>query len=171
VSDSNKRPQDIDIESLEVTIQGPSSTRGALASRGNGQYVASFQVDIAGEYTVIVQYDGRTVIEQPSVSFSDKTNASQSVITQLPRNELQVNAAHHFRIQSKDSRGNTIKTGGDEWEAVASGPDRVTHLTITDNNDGTYTGEFILPKTGTYSFEVRLKGQTASNSPFKVKGV
>jgi len=171
VSDTNKRPTDIDIDGLEVLIDGPSHTRGALASRGPGTYVASFQIDVAGDYTVTVTYDGRNVIEQPSVSFSDKTSPSASIISQLPRNEVQINAAQHFRIQSKDSRGNTIHTGGDEWEAVASGPERVSHLTITDNNDGTYTGEFILPKVGTYSFEVRLKGQTASNSPFKVKGV
>jgi len=171
VSDTNKRAQEIDMDSLEVTISGPSSTRGALSTRGPGIYVASFHVDVPGEYTVVVKYDGRTVIEQPGVSFSDKTAPSQSVITQLPRSEVQINQPQHFRIQSKDSRSNTIHTGGDEWEAVASGPDRVNHLTITDNNDGTYTGEFILPKTGAYSFEVRLKGQTASNSPFKVKGV
>jgi len=171
VSDSNKRPTDIDMGSLEVNITGPSQTRGALAARGGGQYTATFQVDVAGEYKVIVQYDGRTVIEQPGVNFSDKTSANQSVISQLPRNDVQINVAHHFRIQSRDSRGNAIRTGGDEWEAVASGPERVNHLTITDNNDGTYTGEFILPKTGAYSFEVRLKGQTVSNSPFKVKGV
>jgi len=171
VSDSNKRPTDIDVHALEVLISGPQQTRGSVASRGTGQYVAAFQIDVAGEYTVTVQYDGRTVIEQPRVSFSDKTSASQSVITQLPKNDVQVGVAQHFRIQSKDARGTTIQTGGDEWEAVASGPDRVNHLTITDNNDGTYTGEFILPKQGTYSFEVRLKGQTASNSPFKVKGL
>jgi len=171
VMDSNKRPADIDIHGLEVEIVGPVQTRGVCSPRGTGHYVAQFQVDAVGEYTVHVNYDGRSVIQQPGVKFSDKTSAGHSVITQLPKSEVQVGHPHIFRIQSKDSRGNTVYVGGDEWEAVASGPERVTHLQITDNLDGTYTGEFKLPKSGAYSFEVRLRGQAASNSPFKVKGL
>lgn len=189
VMDSNRRPTEIDLDSLVVEARGPSHKRGVVSSKGNGHYVAAFSVDAIGDYTVHVSYDGRSVIEQPGVKFSDKTSPSHSVITQLPRSEVQSGTAHHFRIQAKgmwcsptantidnwppfsDSRGGTVYVGGDEWEAVASGPERVNHLQITDNLDGTYTGEFILPKPGTYSFEVRLRGQGASNSPFKVKGV
>jgi len=171
VFDSNKRPTNIDVAALEVEACGPSNQRGVVSSKGSGHYVAAFSVDVAGDYTVTVTYDGRSVIEQPGVKFSDKTSAAHSVITQLPRSEVQVAVPHQFRIQSKDSRGNTVYVGGDEWEAVATGPDRVNHLRITDNLDGTYSGEFILPKAGVYSFEVRLHGQVASNSPFKVKGL
>jgi len=171
VLDSNRRPTNIDLDALGVEVRGASNKRGVVSSRGSGHYVAAFSVDIVGEYTVIVTYDGRSVIEQPGVSFSDKTSAGHSAITQQPRSEVQVGTAHQFRIQSKDSRGNSVHTGGDEWEAVASGPERVNHLQITDNLDGTYNAEFILPKPGAYSFEVRLHGQPASNSPFKVKGV
>jgi len=171
VMDSNKRPTEIDVSGLEVEITGPVQSTGVVSTRGPGHYVASFRVDAVGDYTVTVKYDGRSVIEQPGVKFSDKTSAAHSVITQLPKNEVQINVPIIFRIQSKDSRGNTILAGGEEWEAVASGPERVSHLQITDNLDGTYTGEFKLPKAGTYSFEVRLHGLTASNSPFKVKGV
>lgn len=171
VMDSNRRPTDIDMDSLEVLVQGPSSKRGTVSSKGSGHYVSAFSVDAVGEYTVTVTYDGRSVIEQPGVKFSDKTSAGHSVIINLPRSDVRAGAAVQFGIQSKDSRGGTIYVGGDEWEAVASGPERVNHLQITDNLDGTYTGEFILPKPGAYSFEVRLRGQAASNSPFKVKGV
>jgi len=169
VMDSNRRPTSIDLESLSVEVRGPSNKRGVVSSKGNGHYVAAFSVDVVGDYTVHVSYDGRSVIEQPGVKFSDKTSPTHSVITQVPRSEVQAGAPHQFRIQSKDSRGSTVYVGGDEWEAVASGPERVNRLQITDNLDGTYTGEFILPKPGTYSFEVRLRGQGASNSPFKVK--
>jgi len=171
VLDTNKRPTEIDLSGLEVEVVGPIRTIGTVSSRGSGHYVAAFSVDTTGEYTVVVKYDGRTVIEQPGVKFSDKTSAGHSVITQVPRSEVQANVPHNFRIQSKDARGSTIYVGGDEWEAVASGPERVNHLVITDNLDGTYTGEFKLPKPGSYSFEVRLRGTPASNSPFKVKGV
>jgi len=171
VMDTNRRPAEIDLDSLEVTIRGPSTKRGTVSRTGSGSYVAAFNVDVVGDYTVHVTYDGRTVVEQPGVKFSDKTSPSHSVITLLPKSDVRIGGPQQFRIQSKDNRGNTIYVGGDEWEAVASGPERVSHLQITDNLDGTYTGEFILPKTGTYSFEVRLHGQAASNSPFKVKGV
>jgi len=171
VLDSNLRPTEIDLDSLGVEARGPSTKRGVVSSRGSGHYVAAFTVDVVGDYIVHVTYDGRPVIEQPGVKFSDKTSAAHSAITQQPRSDVQSGSRHQFRIQSKDSRGNTVFVGGDEWEAVASGPERVNHLQITDNLDGTYSGEFILPKPGTYSFEVRLHGQTASNSPFKVKAV
>jgi len=171
VFDSNRRPTAIDIAGLSVEVQGPTMTHGAVSSRGSGHYVAAFRVDSVGDYTVTVAYDGRSVIEQPGVKFSDKTASNRSTLIELPNGDVRVGAAHHFKIQSKDARGNTVHVGGDEWEAVASGPERVNHLQITDNLDGTYTGEFKIPKAGHYSFEVRLHGQPASNSPFKVKGV
>jgi len=171
VFDSNKRPIDIDMDALEVEVRGPTSQSGRVSKTATGAYTIGFTVDAAGNYTVSVHYDGRLVLEQDGVKFSDRTSAHHSVISQVPSSEIRIGSTVHFRIQSKDSRGNAIFVGGDEWEALASGPERVSHLTITDNLDGTYTGEFILPKAGNYSLEVRLQGEALSNSPIKVKGV
>jgi len=167
VMDSHRTPTNIDIDALEVKVIGPDTIRANVASHGSGSYLAQYNVRQGGDYRVLVTYDGRLVMEQDNVRFSDKSNASKSVVVSPP-NTCRAGTNVHFKIQSKDSYGQLVWTGGDEWEAVATGPERVNHLQITDNLDGSYTGDFICPKPGVYSFEVRLHGHPASNSPFKV---
>jgi len=74
-----------------------------------------------------------------------------------------------FTIISKDSSGNRISYGGDHWQAVGTGPDRISKLVIVDKNDGSYLVTTALPLQGHYSFDVRLEGQPAANSPVKIR--
>jgi len=169
VTDENKAPRDdLDLDSLEVEAHGPHSSRAQISHKGRGEYVATFSVGHEGEYTVEVKYDGKLVMEQPGVKFSGETSPGRSEVLNVPSTKVRCGQRIHFKIISRTHSGAQVGTGGDQWQATSSGPERVNHLVLTDNNDGSYTGEFIIPKPGTYSFDIRLNGSAAKNSPFSV---
>jgi len=168
VKDEYGKHVGIDVTGLEVVVQGPTSIRAQLGVEHQGKYKATFVINQAGVYDIDVIYDGRKVLEKNTVKFSNRTDPSKSVISNVPE-RVRSNTDVHFVITSKDSRGGPIHVGGDNWEAVASGPERVSKLVIHDNDNGTYSVTTLLPLQGVFSFEVRCQGVVASNSPVKIR--
>jgi len=158
----------IDSSGLQLILQGPTTLYGKIGVEGPGRYRASFVVSQAGEYDVDVIYDKNKVLEKNRVKFSNRTDPSRSVVSNVPE-RVRSNTDVHFTITSKDSRGGPIHIGGDNWEATASGPERVNKLQIQDHDNGQYTVTTLLPLQGVYSFEVRCAGIVASNSPVKIR--
>jgi len=167
VSSGNGAPIDIDHTRLKVTCSGPQTVHATIQRQSMGVYLATFVVRSGGEYTLTVVYDSNNVVTQ-KVSFADGTSASHSVITSLPPSRTRPNTPVRFSIQAKDSSGRHVSIGGDQWQASALGPERVNRLTITDNQNGTYSGEIIFPAPGAYTIDVTLDGSHAQNSPFKI---
>jgi len=168
VKSDDGRPVAIDVTGLKVEIKGPSFITARVGVEQTGKYRATFSVDQAGEYHIDVIYDNRKVMEKNLVKFSNRTDASRSIITNAP-DRVRSNQDINFGITSKDARGATVYVGGDHWEAVASGPERVSRLVIKDNDNGTYSVTTLLPLQGVYQFDVRCQGVAASNSPIKIK--
>jgi len=158
----------IDAGGLQVVLEGPSFVNARVGVEHSGKYLASFVIEQAGDYHIDVLYDGRKVMEKNLVKFSNRTDASRSIVTNVPE-RARSNTDIKFGITSKDSRGGPIHVGGDHWEAVATGPERVTRLLIQDNDNGTYSVTTMLPLQGVYSFDVRCQGVNASNSPIKIR--
>jgi len=168
VKDDFGKHVNIDHHGLQVVLQGPSQVHARIGVESIGRYRASFVVNNAGEYHVDILYDNRKVMEKNLVKFSNQTDPSRSTVTNAPE-RVRSNTDIQFTIISKDSRGTRIHTGGDDWEALASGPERVMRLTIQDNDDGSYTVTTSLPLQGVYSFDVKFQGAPAGNSPIKIR--
>jgi len=164
-------PMDVDMRGLGVACVGSHKVDVNVSRESMGSYVARFRVMVAGTYTIRVTYDDgmqvKEVLTQP-VEFSDASSGRNSNLINLPPQQVRHNTPVHFAIQTKDQNGKTVSVGGDEWSAVSTGPERVSHIIITDNLNGTYSGEIIFPSTGNYSVAVMLNGEHANNSPFKV---
>eukprot|EP01127_Copromyxa_protea_P019447 TRINITY_DN6311_c0_g1_i2.p1 TRINITY_DN6311_c0_g1~~TRINITY_DN6311_c0_g1_i2.p1 ORF type:complete len:303 (+),score=48.90 TRINITY_DN6311_c0_g1_i2:87-995(+) len=168
VSTPTGAPVDIDSHRLIVNCNGPDRYSGQVVRESIGNYTASLLVKVAGSYVVSVTYDGNNVLTQ-DVSFSSATTAKNSGLTSLPPARVSVGSTVRFTIQSRDANGGLVSAGGDEWHATATGPELVKHLTITDNLNGTYTGEVSFPAPGIYLVEVMLEGQPTQNSPIRVQ--
>jgi len=158
---------DIDLLGLEVRVTGPASfnQKAAVHGAGKGHYVATYTVPIPGEYNISVRYDDRQVANQ-KVHFSDVTRGEKSLVQNIPQGNVRARDVVRVRIQSRDTFGNDVKTGGDQWQAVSTGPSPPS-IQVTDQLDGTYSCELTFPKVGVYHVEVKLHGASASNSPIK----
>jgi hypothetical protein len=169
--DDDDKKVDVDILALEVRIKGPANhnEKAALHRDQQGRYVARYTVNIPGDYVIHVHYDERPVANQ-TVHFSDASRGEKSVLLNLPSGNVRAKETTRIKIQSKDMFGNDVKTGGDQWQALSTGPSPA-NIQITDNLDGTYIGELTFPRAGVYHIEFKLLGVSASNSPVKFTAV
>jgi hypothetical protein len=168
VTDEYGAPAPVDLDGLKVIVRGGSTFPAQIRAEGTGRFKTSFVTPTPGKYDIELFYDNRPVLEKTTTVFANTTEPSRSVITDAP-DRMRSKTEFTFTIISKDSSGNRITYGGDHWEAVASGPERISKLMIQDHNDGSYKVTTSLPLQGVYSFDIRLQGQAAANSPLKIR--
>jgi hypothetical protein len=165
--DEHGHDTDIDVAGLDVRVKGPQNTnvKADVHREKPGKFIARYQVPVPGEFTLTVFYDDRKVMEA-QVPFSDVSRGEKSALLNAPANGRSREAVK-VRIQSKDMHGNHIKTGGDKWQAVSTGP-ATASITIMDNLNGIYEAELVFPKAGVYHVDFKLEGQSAQGSPIKL---
>jgi len=168
VKEPTGRLFEIDPRALRVELRGPSRLEAQIGVESPGRYRATFIVDQPGEFELDVLYSGEKVLEKNKVKFSNRTNPGRSTLQNIPE-RVRSNIDVTFQIISKDHQGSRVWIGGDDWEATATGPERVNKLNIQDNDDGSYTLTTLLPLQGVYTFDVRCKGVAAGNSPVKIR--
>jgi len=168
VTDEFGAPAPIDMSGLKVILRGPTTFPAQIRSSGTGHYQTSYTASTAGKYNVELLYDNRQVLEKTTVVITNVTDPSRSMVIDAP-DRIPSKTQFTFTIISKDSQGNRITYGGDHWQAVGSGPERISKLVIQDHNDGSYLVSTALPLQGVYSFDVRLEGNPAANSPVKIR--
>jgi len=168
VSDEMGHPAHIDMSGLKCILKGPTTFPAQIKTGGTGRFQASFVPKQDGKYEIELLYDNRRVLDKTTVNITNVTAASRSMVIDCP-DRMKSRAEFNFTIISKDQSGNRITYGGDNWQAVGSGPERITKLLIVDKNDGSYIVTTMLPLQGNYSFDVRLEGQAAANSPVKIR--
>jgi len=162
---------DIDMDKFEVKVFG--NGRGKMCGitrRGVGSYLARFQTSAPGVYGATVIYDGNKVLKQ-TIKYYEHTSARCSKIDNVPVT-VKAGKANSFTIQSLDMHGNLTGIGGDLWEIkITEGPTPAAQvpLNIDDHLNGKYTVNFILSAPGQYKVDVRIKGENAKKSPFKIK--
>lgn len=94
-----------------------------------------------------------------------------------PSGKVNVGQRYQFKIQAKDILGQPAGPMNDTWTFGIFGPveEEIEDVHITDNNDGTHTCEFLLPKPGNYTVRCTLKTKDgekhAKGSPFKLTAV
>jgi len=161
---------DLNLNQLQAYCTGAGKKLNLNITRTQkGKYDASFRVDQPGQYHVVVKYkpddSWHDVIDQ-TVNVSEGT--SGGYLYNIPRAQIRSHSPVNFNIQSTDSMGNKVLSGGDEWQATSNGPSKVEKLLITDLSDGTYSCEIIFPSTGNYTIQILLDGKReAKESPLK----
>jgi len=168
VTDEYGAPATIDVDGLKVLLRGPANFQAKVQSQGTGRFRACFSAPQAGKYEIELLYDNRKVLDKTTVLIANVTESARSMVIDCP-DRVRSKTEFHFTIISKDKTGNRISYGGDNWEAVGSGPERIQKLVINDKNDGSYIVTTSLPLQGNYSFDVRLNGEAAANSPIKIR--
>lgn len=165
--DEHGKETDIDVAGLEVRVKGPANTnvKAQCHREKTARFIARYEVNVPGEFTLTVAYDERKVLEQ-KVVFSDVTRGEKSAIVTAP-GTARAREAAKVKIQSKDMFGNNVLCGGDQWSAVSTGPAPAS-IQITDNLDGTYIAELVFPKAGVYHIDFKLLGVSAQGSPIKI---
>lgn len=78
------------------------------------------------------------------------------------------NQPNQFTIHSVDADGNPATSGGDQFEVNITGPVS-PETSIRDNNDGTYTVEYVTPEVGVYDVAVSYKDFPIRDSPRQVQ--
>jgi len=169
--DEGDRVIDIDLLALEVRVKGPANhnEKVAVHKEAQGKYTARYSVNVPGDYTVHVVYDERPVANQ-KVIFSDVSRGEKSIIMGIPAGNVRARDPARVTLQSRDMFGNDVKCGGDQWQAISTGP-ASAQITVTDQLDGTYVAELNFPRAGVYHVDFKLQGATASNSPVKFTAI
>jgi len=169
VTTNNKTPCDIELGSLQANCIGNKTIPLKVTRQSLGKYEANFKVGEPGKYRIVIKYHTndkwQEVIDQ-QVVFSDESFGGY--IVKKPPENVRLNAPVSFEIQSVDVLGEKILTGGDQWQALATGPERVDNILITDYRDGSYKCEIKFSSRGTYNIQVVLRGEVeAKDSPMK----
>jgi len=74
-----------------------------------------------------------------------------------------------FKVQTKNSKGNKLTTGGVYFDSEATKDGVSWPVTVVDNQDGTYTVTWLPDHPGVYELHVGLDGKKLKGSPFSVK--
>jgi hypothetical protein len=147
-----------------------------LQHKDTGHYQIFMEERVAGIYAIKVKYEGVSMCSQKTV-FYEPTSAENSVLIGAPSGKVNVGQSYQFKIQAKDILGQLAGPMNDTWTFGVFGPveEPIDGIHITDNNDGTHTCVFTLPKAGNYTVRCTLgtkEGEKNSKgSPFKLTAV
>jgi len=75
--DEKGKVQDIDVGGLDVRVRGPANTnvKAQVHREKEGKFLARYEVNVPGDFTLTVAYDDNKVLEQP-LHFSDGASHS-----------------------------------------------------------------------------------------------
>ncbi len=138
---------------------------GSVVDLRNGQYLGSYRhVATAGlmEVSAVLVEGGQLVARR---WFSVDTVVGRVVVAKCigygPALYNPQQGVNTFTVQAMSQTGAPLKTGGAQWVASLTLPDRsVVPLNAQDNGDGTYTVRFELGDKGVYNLECALHGHS-----------
>jgi len=163
---------DVIIEDPSFNIIDPNIT-----DNKDGTYTVEYQPTIPGKYLVdVIQrnkgkplfYDHISnspieVVIEPGIDPSKCTafgpGLEDGVTDTLPTT---------FTIQAKDSNGNDLTDGGDNFEVIVSGPEGDIKPEVKDNKNGTYTVDYQPESSGNHKVHVLLDKVPIQGSPYSV---
>jgi uncharacterized protein (DUF2141 family) len=152
-----------------VGISGPSSSPANIKDNGDGTYSVDYVVDTAGDYVIDVSLHGLPIKDSPFKVLIKPNVDPNFSYAEGPGLEGAVdNEEAHFTIFARDGYDQPRTEGGDDFEVIIDGPERVP-VKLVDNGDGTYAVSYLPVIAGDYVIQVNLEGQPIKNSPHSVK--
>ena len=171
-----------DVFTVTLTNTADSSTvNGVVTVTANGLYQSTYTLSTAGTYemAILVQPNGSgsslAVTGSPFavVCIDSTTDPSQ---TQMSGDALTTAIAGqimNFTVTLKDAQGNVRTSGGDTVVATLkdSTPASVGSTWVTDNDNGTYTVEYMHTVKGAYTIEVVVNSDTGNTKTSNINMV
>jgi len=129
-----------------------------ITDNGDGSYNVEYDATKPGDYLLYVIIDDESIRDMPkNVKVMPGVDASHTEVTGpgvesgLPGSPLL------FTVQAKDKYGNNVPVGGDDFQAMITGPDgQSVPCDLKDNGDGTYTGAYDPKQPGDYTVELTV---------------
>jgi hypothetical protein len=163
------------IANTEVTNDTDTSNtvHATVTDMKDGKYIAEFVVEKAGPYHLKVELSSEPIASQivmckakacPQNTEFNGLDSLQNIIA---------GETYNFTIISKDKFGTQCTSGGEPFKVTLQNPSDGTTIeaTVIDNNDGTYTVEFVAEKPGSYNVDVSLNSENIIKQPIECKAL
>eukprot|EP01119_Soliformovum_irregulare_P015542 TRINITY_DN437_c0_g1_i1.p1 TRINITY_DN437_c0_g1~~TRINITY_DN437_c0_g1_i1.p1 ORF type:complete len:1056 (-),score=389.88 TRINITY_DN437_c0_g1_i1:223-3369(-) len=169
--DKNGNPIGKGGDHVTVEVKGPNGDVPVeLKDNGDGTYVADYEPTALGPHTVEVKLVGDHVAKSPyhvtvrDPADKDKTEVSgPGIKTGIPNG-----VPTWVDIVAKDSNGDPITSGNDNFAVQVQGPNGPVDVELVDNDDGTYKAKYTPTDLGDHVVEVKLGQDHVANSPYNV---
>jgi len=157
----------------QVTVKAPKNKvlPAPVMDNNDGTYSVEYLPLDAGTYWIGITLRNKPIQGHPwqPVITRAEADAAKSTVSGPgvePGNEA--GKPTHFLITAKDSDGNALPTGGDPFVVDIKGPWGAIPSTLKDNQNGTYTADYVPKSVGTYIVSVTLKGANVDKSAYEV---
>lgn len=158
---------------------GLTTVNGVIAAVSDGEWTVTYTLTVAATYDFVVNIrpDGSTVTEQiygspfSVVCSVSNTDPSKTVISGTGSTTATAGEVTTFTVTQFDSGNNQRTEGGDALGVTVTGSDSsvVTAIEVFDNNDGTYTVNYMVTKSSiTYTIAVTTNGDTGNTKTSSV---
>ncbi|PRP88073.1 hypothetical protein PROFUN_04164 [Planoprotostelium fungivorum] len=160
-------------ETFRIQVTGPKGDVPAtVTDKGDGLYDVVYTPNQPGAHTVVVEHKSIPVAQSPyQVDIDAGVDASKTTVSGPGVTPSGVAKDHptHFTIQSVDSDGNKVSSGGAPFKALLAGPSGEQEIPLKDNGDGTYTGNYEASALGPHKVHVNLEDKAVAQSPYHVQ--
>ena len=152
-----------DLEAFAIQESTGARLKVKINRLQKGKFKLSFQPKEPGMYLVHVLLRGKDIPGSPyRILYSKPANPAAVKVKDLPEKGY-VDEPLKFSVDVADA-------GSGKLNVKASGPSngKESDFTVTDNEDGTYSAEYIPNKKGDHQFDVTWAGKPIPGSPFHV---
>lgn len=140
-------------ENFDIQLQGPTGPVPVQCrDNGDGTYSCQYVPNAPGDHVLNINLKGQPIKGNPwRIDVRQRADARMSSIEDFK-----------FNIIARNGSGQPLTSGGENWTVQIS--DGVQPR-VVDNNNGTYTVSYSLPRPGNYSVSVMLDGVHVRGSP------
>lgn len=152
--------------SVSLAATGGSNAINPASATSNASGVASFRLTStkAELKTITATAGGVTVAQTGAVTVQPGAASAAQSTASVPDGRR--NHDTIFSVQTRDSFGNPLTTTAGAVNALVTGRNFGKPVTITDNDDGTYTGMYRPTASGTDSINILLGLVPIGGSPY-----
>lgn len=145
---------------FEVKIKGPKGDVPAnMKDNGDGTYTVGYKPEDAGNHRLDVTLRGQPIAKSPyNVVVKEGADDGTTVIED-----------YSFVIQARNKKGENMKTGGDHFQVVITGPRGNIQSQLKDLGNGTYLVSYKLVDSGDYVVGVTVNGKQLQHYPRGIK--
>jgi hypothetical protein len=159
--------EDVTIESYIKHDKSKKVVPIQITGNGQGVYSASYTLTLSGDWTLIMNIEGKSMVGSPfsmtiipSSVFASNCTAKGEGLNTCTAGELAM-----FDVTTFDSFGNRQTHGGSKVIAILKGASE-GNCFVKDKANGMYDISFKTTAVGSYELHVSIEGDAIAGSPF-----
>ena len=159
--------EDVTIESYIKHDKSKKVVPIQITGNGQGVYSASYTLTLSGDWTLIMNIEGKSMVGSPfsmtiipSSVFASNCTAKGEGLNTCTAGELAM-----FDVTTFDSFGNRQSHGGSKVIAILKGASE-GNCFVKDKANGMYDISFKTTAVGSYELHVSIEGDAIAGSPF-----